>query len=262
MHPYVDGELDGSEQVVLEAHLLTCESCRAQYSTLRQIVETVRGSSPLYPASSALPQKLHGIVKAHRAGHLRRVRTRAAVMAAGFLLTIAGVALLPGIRTQRFTSFAADTHARFSQGAVPLGISSGQPGVVSDWLRESLPFHLSLPNFPSQSGETKSYMLVGASRMQFEGQDVAYLAYTMQGKPISLLVSSSASVLPSTGESYRSGKLVFHFSSERGLKLITWRDRGLSYALVSDVQVEGAQSCVVCHGAESERQKFENLLPQ
>ena len=96
--------------------------------------------------------------------------------------------------------------------------------------------------------------------MQFDGQDIAYLAYTMEGRPISLLVSSSANVLPSSGEAFTSGKLVFHFSSEDGLKLITWRDRGLSYALVSDVQIEGAQSCVVCHGAESERQKFENLL--
>ena len=96
--------------------------------------------------------------------------------------------------------------------------------------------------------------------MHFDGQEVAYLAYRMEGRPISLLVSSSAEVLPSSGQAYTSGKLTFHFSSEQGLKLITWRDRGLSYALVSDVQVEGAQSCVVCHGAESERDKFENLL--
>jgi anti-sigma factor RsiW len=134
------------------------------------------------------------------------------------------------------------------------------PDVVSGWLQSHLPFHLSLPNFPSQPGEPKGYSLVGARLMQFDGQDVAYLAYTMQSRPISLLVAAGASVVPSSGEAYKAGKLLFHFSAERNLKLITWRDRGLSYALVSDVQIEGAQSCIVCHGSQPERQKFENLL--
>jgi mono/diheme cytochrome c family protein len=168
--------------------------------------------------------------------------------------------MLPALRIQRFTSFAADTHSRYAQGSISLAVSSDQPAIVSEWLQDHLPFHLELPNFPLQPGESKSYSLVGASLMRFDGQDVAYLAYTMQSRPISLLVSSSANVLPSRGEAYSSGKLVFHFSAEKGLKLITWKDRGLSYALVSDVQVEGAQSCVVCHGSERERQKFENLL--
>jgi anti-sigma factor RsiW len=181
-------------------------------------------------------------------------------MAAAFTATIVAVAMLPGIRKQRFTSFAAGTHVRYAQGAVQLGITSDQPAEVSEWLRARLPFHLVVPNFPSQPGIPKIYSLVGASLMQFDGQDIAFLAYMMQSRPISLLVSSHANVLPTSGETYTSGKLAFHFSSENGLKLITWRDRGLSYALISDVQVEGARSCVVCHGSESERQKFENLL--
>jgi hypothetical protein len=72
------------------------------------------------------------------------------------------------------------------------------------------------------------------------------------------MVSSRASILPAVGgETYVSGKLQFHFSSESGLKLITWRDRGLSYALVSDIQVAGALSCIVCQGATEDRRKFE-----
>jgi anti-sigma factor RsiW len=260
MQLYVDGELESAEQLILEAHLLECDSCRSEYTELRQIVDSVRGASPLYPASTSLRRKLTAIVNQHRSMHARRVRIRVGAMAAAFAVTLVGIAFLPSIRTERFTSFAADTHSRYANDAVALGVLSQEPSVVSDWLHERLPFHLSLPNFPAQSGQMKNYSLVGASRMHFDGQDVAYLAYTMEGRPISLLVSSSANVLPSSGQAYTSGKLTFHFSSERGLKLITWRDRGLSYALVSDVQVEGAESCVVCHGAESEREKFENLL--
>ena len=262
LHLYVDGELGGTEQLTFEAHLLECEACRSEYNAVRQVVDAVRGSRPLYPASATVPAKTREIVERHRSVRIRQLRLRAGIMAAAFAATILMAAILPGIRKQRFTSFAASTHLQYAQGAVKLDVLSDEPGVISEWLRSRLPFHLSLPNFPTQPGTPKSYSLVGANLMRFDGQDVAYLAYTMQEKPISLLVSSGASVVPSGGETYTSGKLVFHFSSEQGLKLITWRDRGLSYALVSDVQVQGAQSCVVCHGAESERQKFENLLPR
>ena len=88
---------------------------------------------------------------------------------------------------------------------------------------------------------------------------MAYLAYEMDGKPISLLISSSERIVPSSGESYRSGGLTFYFSAEQGLRVITWKDKGLTYAQVSDLDVKGAESCAICHGAEGDRRKFEGL---
>lgn len=260
IHPYVDGEIAPADHLALEAHLLDCDACRAEYEDVRHVVDTLRGATPLYPVSASLPLKVKAILDGDGSVRRRLARRRVAIMVGAFAATILVFALAPTLRTQRFTSFAATTHAQYAQGALPLGIASDEPDEVSAWLRTHLPFHLSLPNFPSQLGEPKGYSLVGARLMQFDGQEVAYLAYTMDARPISLLVTSSANVVPSGGDAYTSGKLVFHFSSEKGLKLISWRDRGLSYALVSDLQVEGAQSCVVCHGSQSERQKFENLL--
>jgi hypothetical protein len=52
-----------------------------------------------------------------------------------------------------------------------------QPGAVR--------FHLTLPNYPE--GGPKRYALVGARLMQYRGEDVAYLAYEMDRKPISLI---------------------------------------------------------------------------
>jgi len=65
--------------------------------------------------------------------------------------------------------------------------------------------------------------------------------------------------MPESGEKYQSGGLTFYFSSEAGLRIISWEDRGLTYAQVSDLSAKGAESCVICHGAEGERQKFEGL---
>ena len=95
--------------------------------------------------------------------------------------------------------------------------------------------------------------------MQFRGEQAAYLAYEMDRKLISLLISSSDRIQPMHGESYRSGGLTFYFSSRDGLRVITWRDKGLVYAQVSDVDVKGAESCAICHGGAGERRKFEGL---
>ena len=47
--------------------------------------------------------------------------------------------------------------------------------------------------------------------------------------------------------------------SVAGLKVITWTGRGLTYALVSDLAEDGAQSRLVCHGTARERRKLEGL---
>jgi hypothetical protein len=97
--------------------------------------------------------------------------------------------------------------------------------------------------------------------LQFRNSDVAYLAYNMDQRPISLLVASAGRVKPAGDQTFRTGGIEFHFSSQRGLRLITWRDRGLSYALVSDLDVTGAESCVICHGSAADRGKI-GTLPQ
>jgi len=48
-----------------------------------------------------------------------------------------------------------------------------------------------------------------------------------------------------------------------GLKVISWSDKGLTYALASDLPVRGARSCMVCRGSPEDRRRFEgfNRLP-
>jgi anti-sigma factor RsiW len=259
LHPYVDGELAAAEQLRVEAHLIECEECRTGYQHLREVVDIVRGSQPLYPVRADLSLKLESIVEDRRSRSGQHRRYRVAAVIGVFAATLVAFAVVPGFGQKRFTSFAADTHREYAQGSLRLGVTSDEPAVVSNWLKSHLPFHLSLPDFAGELPASKNYSLVGAGMIEFDGQDVAYLAYTMAEHRISLLVSSDVNIAPVGGETYASGKLLFHFSSEKGLKLITWRDRGLSYALVSDVQVGGAKSCVVCHGASEERRKFEDL---
>lgn len=251
---YVDREVTGAEALEFEAHLTECAACRREYDGLRGTVDAVRGARPLYE----VPVESYAAIESMVADWERRKRQRRWVplaAAAAVLVTTVAAWLTAG--RSGYEQFAAKAHRSYARGAFPLDVASSQPRVVSDWLEPRVPFHLTLPNYPE--GGPKRYTLAGARLMQYRGEDVAFLAYEMDRKPISLLISSSSRVMPSGGETYRSGGLTFYFSSEQGLRIITWKDRGLTYAQVSDLDVKGAESCVICHGAAGERRKFEGL---
>jgi anti-sigma factor RsiW len=148
-----------------------------------------------------------------------------------------------------FASVAVDAHLRHVRGQLPLEVRSESPEEVSRWFEGRVPFHLQLPDYPVGTGEEKPYRLTGGRLIAFQDDYAAYVAYGMEGRPISLLVTSASRVSPSGGEVVRSGSLAFHVESVAGLKVITWTDNGLTYALASDLAVGGARSCIVCHAA-------------
>jgi anti-sigma factor RsiW len=152
-----------------------------------------------------------------------------------------------------FASFAADTHVRYSRGKLPLDVRDPKPQAVAAWLTQRLPFKMTLPDYP------EGHSLLGARLTRYRDDDVAYLAYEMNGQPISLLVGSSARIVPAGGQLYQSGGVTFHETTHQGLSTITWIDKGYSYALVSDHRAVGAESCAICHGQESDRTKFAPL---
>jgi anti-sigma factor RsiW len=158
-----------------------------------------------------------------------------------------------------FASLAARTHLRYTQGQLPLEVNSDRAEEVSRWFAGRLPFRLALPDYPVGPGERKPYRLAGGRLVSFKNDTAAFAAYRMEGRPISLLVTSASLVRPAGGDVVASGNLRFHVESVDGLKVITWTDNGLTYALASDLDVEGARSCLVCHGSPEERRKVEPL---
>jgi anti-sigma factor RsiW len=252
---YVDRELTGAEALEFEVHLSECVDCRREYDELRETVDAVRGASPIYD----VPERSYAAVQGMVANWERRQRQRRWVpaVAAAAVLVAAAAAWWVSAGRSGYEQFAAQTHRNYARSTFPLDVVSSQPQVVSNWLEPRVPFHLKLPNYPE--GGPKRYALAGARLMQYRGEDVAYVAYEMDRKTISLLISSSSRIVPSGGESYKSGGLTFYFSSQQGLRIITWKDKGLTYAQVSDLDVTGAESCAICHGAEGERRKFEGL---
>jgi hypothetical protein len=240
-------------------------------------VRAVRDSLPLYEAPASLRERVRQLALPQQAAPAPPSGSRPAwgvyavgrpLLAAASLaaLVLAAAALLHAPRSSSaarpagaFASLAVDTHLRLARGQLPLEVRSDAPAEVSRFFEGRVPFHLALPAYPVEPGEQKPYRLVGGRLVAFEDDYAAFVAYRMDERPISLLVTSAERVTPEGGEAVTQGGLTFHIESVSGLKVITWSDKGLTYALASDLAVTGSRSCMVCHGSAQERRKFEGL---
>jgi anti-sigma factor RsiW len=118
-----------------------------------------------------------------------------------------------------------------------------------------------LPNYQESSGQEKLYTLEGARLVGYQDDYAAYVAYQMKNRPISLVITADG-IAASGGEEITARGLTFHYDSIRGLKVITWSDGGLTYALVSDLEERGQQSCVVCHQGTKDQDFISPLKPK
>ena len=275
---YLDNELQGTERATVEAHLAECESCAAVLARELNFLNAVRECGPLHMASPELSEKVAAILNEGRvspaplvAGKTRSRRSLwIAAVAAGLL-----VLLLPALvwrlvrraetpangKPSKFALVAAETHLRHMRGQLPLEMESARPQDISAWFANKVDFSVKLPNYQESSGQEKLYTLEGARLVSLENDYAAYVAYRMKDRPISLVITSDSVARPSAGEVIASRGLRFHYNAIDGLKVITWSDRGLTYALVSDLDERGQQSCIVCHEGTKDRDFIEPLKP-
>jgi anti-sigma factor RsiW len=277
---YLDNELQGDERGMVEAHLADCESCAAIFARELNFLNAVRESATLHVAPPELRAKVQKIlsegvsgvgggVSENRPRRASRVSWLVAAAAALLLLLlpllvwrIVKQSSTPSSRgASNFALMAAETHLRHMRGQLPLETESADPQQISSWFVNKVNFSVKLPNYQESSGQEKLYTLEGARLVNYQKDYVAYVAYKMKERPISLVVTSDSLARPWGGEEIQARGLTFHYNAIDGLKVLTWSDRGLTYALVSDLEERGQQSCIVCHEGTKDRDLLEPLKP-
>jgi len=277
---YLDNELQGEERSQFESHLRDCELCRSLTQAEGRFLNSVRDSKPLYIASSELKNNVRTALRlpvteiSTEFATQPRLSTRTRI-----ILTIAAAVLIllllpvlvwrfrdtthpPSHAVSSFALMAADTHLRHIRGQLPLEINSTSPRNVSAWFANKVDFKVQIPNYQDSSGGEKLYTLEGGRLVAYENDYAAYVAYQMNDRPISLVITSNQVVEIAGGELIKAKGLVFHYNAMEGLKVITWSDRGLTYALVSDLEERGQKSCMVCHQGIKEQDFIAPLKPK
>jgi len=293
---YLDDELQNEEMAEFDAHLQTCPACDSLCERERIVLDGIRAAKPLYTASPELRERIETVLRIapepyvtphglrwRISGILRsdrsfirpnRVMAYAVVAAAVFFAGYWAMATRrPAAIPSEFARMAVDTHLRRLRNQLPLEIVSDSPGEITSWFAGKVAFSLKLPDkladklagnqdVPDQQPLSR---LEGARLVGFRNDYAAFVAYQMQRGPVTLpvtlVVAGNALAMPSGGQEMVSKGLRFHYEMIRGMKVITWADRGLTYALVSDLDGYGQQSCVVCHESAKDRDLIESLRP-
>jgi anti-sigma factor RsiW len=275
---YLDDRLQGAELDDFRAHLEVCSNCRANVETERALSRLVNRSRPLYSAPPALRARVAAMVEEYAAPSRARVNpyqsilrivksgfadparrvTTLRLLAAILAVTAVVLVFVPNAvrqaRASNYVETAVAAHRHYLDGDLSLGIRSDSPEQVTSWFAGRVPFQFRLPQ--STADSVPVYQLAGASLVSYRGNPAALVVYEKQKERISLLVTSSRSATVAGGDEVRSGALTFHYCTERGFKVVTWSNHGLSYALVSSVSGSARESCMVCHQSMADRQNF------
>lgn len=271
---YLDNELQGDERIDFEYHLRDCAACRSMAQAEQRFLDSVRAAEPLYVSSPELRDRVRAalqwpleIPRKNTSG--KRTRIVATIAAAAVLLLLLPILIWrahdsdsPSPGASSFALMAADTHLRHIRGQLPLEMVSTEPREVSQWFVNKVSFSVKIPNYQEAPGLEKLYTMEGARLVAYKNDYAAYVAYRMNNQPISLVITSDNVAQTFGGEEIKAKGLVFHYNAIEGLKVLTWSDRGLTYALVSDLEERGQKSCVVCHQDIKEQDFIAPLKPR
>ena len=185
---------------------------------------------------------------------------------AATLMLLAGVLSTrqPGARQPlpgpAFAEFAVQTHRQHAQGSFSLDVREESQQALNEWFKTKSPFAVALPG-TAPPNEDLPYRLVGARLVQYGGKTAVFIAYQMERRPVSLLVTPESVAAPSGGVEVHYKRVTFHYRMVEGYKVVTWSVHGLTYALVSQEGNHTQRSCMVCHSAMHDMDLNETSAP-
>lgn len=250
LYPYLDGELGAAENREVEEHALVCQRCNDILKEQRRFLALLNTTALLEKGPDALREKI--LRQTKPAGAFRQAlfealtRRRVAGFAFAAAMAVLVMIALPtrGPAPQPFIQSALTRHQEFLRGALPLEIKSGDPEVVSRWLKDQIGIDQPFPAF-----DDSNVVLVGGGVYRHKGQDVGLVSYKVHDVPVTLVVTRGS---PETDIETRSYSFVgdrrVNFTTADGLNVVSWSVCSNNFALVSSLPQRGKEGCTVCHG--------------
>jgi len=244
---YAAGRLKASQRVAVTRHIEGCPACGHAAAVEAELTFALQ-RVPRYRAPEVLQRRLQALLATTSATSgevvLAPPRRRASQLAnwtTPFVSACAAAVLvLVVVRTTAprparngsadFLAEAVNDHLRVVSSSHPVEIESGGIHQVKPWFTGRLEFGPRV----AFSGDG-DFPLVGGSVGYFRDRKAAVFVFTRRLHTITLLVLPPDGLAWPTDGLTQLGRLSVAEEESRGFSALFWRDRGLGYALVSDV---------------------------
>jgi len=232
---YLDGELPDAERALLEGHFLGCAGCAVEALRRRELqVATLaagRAHEPDAPSSGRLESRLRQGEAPPGAAPLRPWLIP---LAALLLVAVSLAALWVGTRgvfRKHIVLQAIELHVAALREGSSLDVLSSDAHTVRPWFEGKIPFSFDLPDLSGTEWE-----LTGARLVQFEGAPAAQLVLKIRSHRVSVFVLRDPRGL------VRIASDLADRSRNRGFRLLSWTEHGLTCLAVSGTEAKELQN--------------------
>ena len=231
IHALADGELDAGHAREVEAHIAACPRCAAELTEIRQMKQALAGADLITKAPAALRLRIEAALPAAAAASitpLAAVPSRRTLLK-GFAMGSAVSALaatglvaivLRNDDQQRIEAEIVSAHLRSLQAGHLTDVISTDQHTVKPWFNGKLDVAPPVIDLTAQG-----FTLIGGRLDYVDARPIGAVVYRRRQHVINLFVAQTSST------ARRASRL----DTIQGFNIRSWRDRGLSYWAVSDI---------------------------
>ena len=231
IHALAEGELDAGHAREVEAHIAACPRCAAELTAIRQMKQALAGADLITKAPAALRLRIEAALPAAAAASitpLAAVPSRRTLLK-GFAMGSAVSALaatglvaivLRNDDQQRIEAEIVSAHLRSLQAGHLTDVISTDQHTVKPWFNGKLDVAPPVIDLTAQG-----FTLIGGRLDYVDARPIGAVVYRRRQHVINLFVAQTSST------ARRASRL----ETIQGFNIRSWRDRGLSYWAVSDI---------------------------
>lgn len=231
MSAYLDAELDASAALQLEMHLAGCKQCAAALAQLQALRDAIARQDTRYVAPAHLKHRISAAIKEQRqprrsraafAGRLTWFSVGAAGLSTAALAVTLALYLQQPSRSEQLDQELVASHFRSLMPNHLADVASTDQHTVKPWFAGKLDFSPPVLDLAPQG-----YALIGARLDYVNQRPVAAMVYQHRKHIVNPYVWPVAA-----------GDAAPRASSRQGFQLLRWRQGGMQYSAVSDMNAE------------------------